>query len=174
MSRLEWDGGRSPRIGSDGEGGSGRSSAPGSVVVGEGLIEGIEVGAGWCSALGFSFPLGCLVEIDLRLWRSACGSEARRPVGEGEVSEDAFDDGGVGEEGEDAQVAVASGATQGIELVDAGQELGPAEAGGAGGSRRAVGALAVGGRGGGTTAGWKCGGSTAPRVAPKCSPLTCL
>ena len=80
-----------------------RSSAPGTVVVGEGLIEGIEVGAGWCSALGFSFPLGCLVEIDLRLWRS----ESWGPMGEGEVSEDAFDDGGVGEEGEDAQGARA-------------------------------------------------------------------
>ena len=130
--------GRSPRIGSDGEGGSGRSSAPGSVVVGEGLIEGIAVGAGWCSALGFSFPLGCLVEIDLGLWRSACGSESWGPMGEGEVSEDALDDRGVGEEGEDAQGAVASGATQGVELVDAGQELGPAEAVGAGGARRAV------------------------------------
>ncbi len=52
------------------------------------------------------------------------------------MSEDALDDGGIGEEGEDAQGAVASGAAQRIELVDASEELGPAEAGGAGGSRR--------------------------------------
>jgi hypothetical protein len=60
-------------------------------------------------------------------------------MGEVEMSEDAVDDGGIGEEGEDAQGAVASGAAQGIEFVDASEELGPAEAGGAGGSRRRVG-----------------------------------
>jgi hypothetical protein len=72
----------------------------------EGLIEGIDAWgrrvAGEVPAGRDSLPVRCLVEIDLRLWRSARGSEARRPVGEGEVSEDAFDDGGVGEEGEDA------------------------------------------------------------------------
>ena len=51
--------------------------------------------------------------------RSAGGGEAWGPVGEAEVAEDALDDLGLGEEGEDAQGAVASGAAQGIELVDA-------------------------------------------------------
>jgi hypothetical protein len=65
------------------------------------------------------------------------------------MSEDAVDDRGIGEEGEDAQGAAASGAAQGIEFVDSGEDLGPAEAGGAGGARRRVGAFIGGHLGGG-------------------------
>ena len=56
MRRGEWDGGRARRI-SVGRGtGCGtqalrRSGAPGTVVAGEGLIEGIEVGSGWLRTL---------------------------------------------------------------------------------------------------------------------------
>jgi hypothetical protein len=70
-------------------------------------------------------------------------------VGEAEVAEDALDDLGLGEEGEDAQGAVASGAAEGIELVDASEELGPADAGGGGGAGGAGGALGGGRQGGG-------------------------
>jgi hypothetical protein len=57
------------------------------------------------------------------------------------MAKDAFDDIGLGEEGEDAQGAVTAGTAQGVELVDARQELGPADAdrgGGAGGVVEAV------------------------------------
>ena len=65
------------------------------------------------------------------------------------MAEDAFDDVGLGEEGEDAQRAVAAGTAQGVELVDPGPELGPADAGGGGGAGGVVGAV-TGGRSCGT------------------------
>ena len=104
------------------------------------LIEGIDAWGRWVAgevpAGRDSLPVRGLVEVDLSLGRSPSGGEARGSMGEPEMSEDTVDDGGIGEEGEDAQCAVASGAAEGIELVDASEELGPAEAGGAGGSRR--------------------------------------
>lgn len=97
------------------------------------MIEGIEVGWGrvvtpWCS-----YPMRGLVEIELSLGRSAGWGEAWGPVVEAEVAEEALDDDGLGEEGEDAQSAVAAGAAQGVEFVDPSEELGPADAGGGGG-----------------------------------------
>jgi hypothetical protein len=44
------------------------------------------------------------------------------------MAEDALDEVGLGEEGEDAQGAVATGAAQGVDLVDLREELGPADA----------------------------------------------
>jgi hypothetical protein len=118
----------------------------------EGLIEGIDARgkrvAGEVPTGRDSIPVRGLVEVDLSLGRSSSGGGARGAMGEVEMSEDAVDDGGIGEEGEDTQGAVASRAAQRVELVDASEELGPAEAGGAGGSRRRVGA-SVGGRLGG-------------------------
>ena len=109
----------------------------------EGLIEGVEARGrrvvGELLAGRESIPVRGLVEVDLGLGWSPSGSLARGAMGEVEMSEDALENGGIGEEGEDAQGAVASGAAEGIEFVDASEELGPAEAGGAGGPRRRVG-----------------------------------
>jgi hypothetical protein len=60
-------------------------------------------------------------------------------VREFEVAEDSADGRGVGEEGDDAHVRAARGTAEGEDFVDAGEELGPAGAGGGarGGSGRA-------------------------------------
>ena len=104
------------------------SSAPGTVVAVEGLIEGVEARGrrvvGELLAGRESIPVRGLVEVDLGLGWSPSGSLARGAMGEVEMSEDAG----------------ASWSAQGIEFVDASEELGPAEAGGAGGSRRRAGA----------------------------------
>src|SRR6056297_3101316 len=49
-------------------------------------------------------------------------------LGDTEVSEDGPHDGGVGEEREDAHLTVAARTPQGVDLVDVGEELGPAPA----------------------------------------------
>ena len=74
--------------------------------------------------------------------RSAGGGEPRRGVGQVEVAEDGANGLGVGEEGEDAHVRAALGAAEGEDLVDAGEELGPAGAGA--GAGEGCGGLLVG------------------------------
>jgi hypothetical protein len=85
------------------------------------------------------------------LGRSAGGSERRRAGGQTEVGEDGIDGLGGGDEGEDAHVAAAAGAGEGEDLVDAGEEAGPAGAGG--GAVRGVRQV------GGADAGGSCCGS---------------
>ena len=57
-------------------------------------------------------------------------------MGEVQVEEDGGDDGRVGEEREEAHWATAGGAEQGQDLIDAGEEDGPADARGARGPGR--------------------------------------
>jgi hypothetical protein len=96
------------------------------------LIERVERVPGWGRTVGFPIPVRRLVEVDFGLRRSASGGDAWAPVGEAEVAENVVDDVGLGEEGEDAQNSVAAGTAEGVELVDAREELGPADAGGGG------------------------------------------
>jgi hypothetical protein len=75
------------------------------------------------------------VELECGLGRSAGRGESGRGVREVEAAEDGADGLGVGEEGEDAHVRSAVGAAEGEDLVDAGEESGPAGAGGGAGER---------------------------------------
>jgi len=102
--------------------------------VGQRLVE-LEVGRG----LGIGgVEAGRLVEEEVPLGRASSGSERRRPVGDVEVEEDGGDDGWVGEEGEDSHGAAAGRAEERQDLVDTGEEHGPADARGTGSPRRLV------------------------------------
>jgi hypothetical protein len=72
---------------------------------------------------------GIGVEFECGLGRSACGGESRRGVRQVEVAEDGARGFGVGKEGENAHLGSAVGAAEREDLVDAGEELGPAGAG---------------------------------------------
>jgi hypothetical protein len=74
--------------------------------------------------------IGIGVEGEFRPGQSAGGSERRRAGGQTEVGEDGIDGLGGGDEGEDAHVGAAVEAGEGEDLVDAGEEAGPAGAGG--------------------------------------------
>jgi hypothetical protein len=76
---------------------------------------------------------GIGVEVEGSLGRIPCGRESWRGVRELEVAEDGARGPGVGEEGEDAHGGAALGAAEGEDLADAGEEMGPAGAGGAAG-----------------------------------------
>ena len=84
---------------------------------------------------------------ELGLRRAPGRSDWGRMLGNAQVSEDGPHDTRVGEEGEDAHLTVAGGAAQRVDLVDAGEELGPAAARasvGAVGARVGYGAVDVG------------------------------
>ena len=69
---------------------------------------------------------------ELGLRRAPGRSDRGRMLGNAQVLEDGPHDTRVGEEGEDALLTVAGGAAQWVDLVDAGEELGPAAAAGRG------------------------------------------
>ena len=93
-------------------------------VVGQRLVE-LEVGhglrIGWVEARR-------LVEQEVPLRWAASGREGRRPVGKVEVQEDGGEDGWIGEEGEDLHGAAAGRAEERQDLIDPGEEHGPADA----------------------------------------------
>ena len=70
----------------------------------------------------------CLVEQEGSLRRAASGREGRRPVGKVEVQEDGGEDGWIGQEGEDLHGAAAGRAEERQDLIDPGEEHGPADA----------------------------------------------
>jgi hypothetical protein len=70
------------------------------------------------------------VEAEVVLGRAACGGEGRRGGRQAEVAEDGVDGLGSGDESENAHLGAAAGAEQWEDLVDAGEEAGPAGAGG--------------------------------------------
>ena len=74
--------------------------------------------------------VGIGVESKVVLGRAACGREGWRGGRQAEVCEDGVDGLGGGDEGEDTHVGAAVGAGEGKDLVDAGEEAGPAGAGG--------------------------------------------
>ena len=69
-----------------------------------------------------------LVQHEVTLGWAASRCEGRGLVGKVEVNEDGGDDGWVGEEGEDPHGAAASRAEERQDLVDTGEEHGPADA----------------------------------------------
>ena len=73
---------------------------------------------------------GVGVEAEVVLGRAACGREGRRCGGQAEVAEDEVHGLGSGNEGEDAHLGAAAGAAEREDLVDAGEQAGPAGAGG--------------------------------------------
>ena len=75
-------------------------------------------------------PDGIGVEVEGGLGRIPCGRESWRGVGKLQVAENGAGGPGIGEEGEDAHGGAALGAAEGEDLIDAGQKLGPAGAGG--------------------------------------------
>ena len=75
---------------------------------------------------------GIGVEAEVVLGRATRGGEGRRSGGQAEVAENGVNGLGGGDEGEDAHVGAAVGAGEGEDLVDAGEEAGPARAGGGG------------------------------------------
>jgi hypothetical protein len=77
-----------------------------------------------------------LVERELSLGRTAGRQDGWRPGGEVQVEENRLDRGRVGPEGEDLHLPAASRTQERQHLVDAGEELSPADAGGARGARR--------------------------------------
>ena len=93
-------------------------------VAGQGLVE-VEVG----HRLGLGgIEARRLVDQEISLRRPASGREGRRPVGEVEVHEDGGEDGRIGDEGEDLHGAAAGGTEERQDLVDPGEEHGPADA----------------------------------------------
>ncbi len=76
------------------------------------------------------------------VWGGAsCGRDGGRMLGDVPVLEDGPHGAGVGEEGEDAHLPVAAGTPERVDLVDPGEELGPATV------RAGVGLVAAGGTG---------------------------
>ena len=114
--------------------------APGVLIVvelrdrfGLGRVEGgrlVEV-VGGCGGLHRGDGIG--VEVECRLRRSPGRRQSWWGGRQLEVTEDGAGGFGVGEEGEDAHVGAAFGAAEGEDLVDAGEELSPARAGGGAG-----------------------------------------
>jgi len=68
-----------------------------------------------------------LVEQEIPLGRAASGREGRRSVGQVEVNEDGGDDGRIGDEGEDLHGAAAGRTEERQDLIDPGEEHGPAD-----------------------------------------------
>jgi len=103
-------------------------------VVGQRLVE-LEVGhglrIGWVEARR-------LVEQEVPLGWAASRCEGRGLVGKVEVNEDGGDNRWVGEKGEDVHGAAAGGAEERQDLIDPGEEHGPADARRAGGARKFV------------------------------------
>jgi hypothetical protein len=91
-------------------------------------------------------PDGIGKEIKGSLGRIPCGRESWRSVRELEVAEDGARGPWVGEKGEDAHGGAAVGAAEGEDLVDAGEEAGPAGTGGGAGERPSGIVVAVRGR----------------------------
>jgi len=89
---------------------------------------------------------GIGIEVEGGLGRSSGGGESRRGVGQVEVAEDGACGLGIGEEGEDAHARPAFGAAEWEDLVDAGEEAGPAGTGGGAGERHSGIVVAVRGR----------------------------
>ena len=103
----------------------GGSGAPGVVVSGEALIERV---APWWGIVRGVPGRGRIAGEELGLRRAPGRSDRGRMLGNAQVLEDGPHDTRVGEEGEDAHLTVAGGAAQRVDLVDAGEELGPAAA----------------------------------------------
>ena len=93
-------------------------------VVGQRLVE-LEVGHGF--GIG-GIEARRLVEQQGSLGRAASGREGRGPVGKVEVQKDGGEDGRVGEKGEDPHGAATGRAKERQDLVDPGEEHGPADA----------------------------------------------
>ena len=68
-----------------------------------------------------------LVDREISLRRPASGRERRGPVGEVEVQKNGGDDGRVGEKGEDLHGAAAGRTEERQDLIDPGEEHGPAD-----------------------------------------------
>ena len=93
-------------------------------VAGQRLVElkvGYGLRIGWVEARR-------LVEQEVPLRWAASGREGRRPVGKVEVQEDGGEDGWIGQEGEDLHGAAAGRAEERQDLIDPGEEHGPADA----------------------------------------------
>ncbi len=126
-------------------GGLSVSGAPGSVVPGQALIERVGSG-GRVVPLAPVIPEGGRVDREqLGLRRAPCRTDRGRVLRDTQVSQDGPDDDGVGEEGEDAHLTVAGGATEGVHLVDPREQLCPPTSGAAVGCVAAGGAGVVGG-----------------------------
>ena len=119
------------------------SCAPSAVVSGQALIEGV-VGA----REGLPIPRGRRIDGEELGLRWAPGRSDRAwMLQDTEMPEDGAHDVRVSEGGEDAHLAVAGGAAQGVDLVDAGEELSPAASGASVGRVWAVAAGCRGSRG---------------------------
>ena len=93
-------------------------------VVGQGLVE-LEVGHG----LGIGgVEARRLIDQEIPLRRPASGREGRRPVGRSRCTKDGGENGRVGEKGEDLHGAAAGRTEERQDLVDPGEEHGPADA----------------------------------------------
>jgi hypothetical protein len=104
----------------------------------ENSVAGVEAIAGWVVAGVWSRSKPGSASRPRSCWGGPrAGGEWRRGRGQAEVAEDGIDGLGSGDEGDDAHVGAAVGAEQGEDLVDAGEEAGPAGAGG--GALRQVG-----------------------------------
>ena len=133
-----------------GDAGTGEGWGEVSVVEprGEGLVE-VEVGGG-LGARGVEG--GRLVEEEVGLGRATRRGDRRRPVGELEVEEDSGHDGRIGEKRQDPHLRSAGRAQEGQDFVDAGEEHGPPDAGGA----CVAGGVVRGGGGLGYGHDWRC------------------
>jgi hypothetical protein len=65
---------------------------------------------------------------EFHLWRAPSGGQPGRLMRQVEMAEDALHGGGQGDERDDPHLALAGGAQEREDLVDAGQELGPEHA----------------------------------------------
>jgi hypothetical protein len=106
--------------------GAGVGMRIGAVEVGDGLRLG-----GIKGRRLVELEVGLGIEAEVTLRGAAGRGEGWRCGGQAEVAEDGVNGPGLGEEGEDAQVGAAVGALEGEDLVDAGEETGPAGACGA-------------------------------------------
>ena len=102
------------------------SRAPGPVVSGQALIEGVSVRGG----MGPLVPGRGRIDGDqLGLRRTSGGGDRRRMFGDAQVPKNRAHDRRVGEKGEDAHLAMTGGTAQRVHFVGARKELGAAPRG---------------------------------------------